>query len=348
MLLGRSDANGNVKSNFKAHWDLLTTVGSLCIVEQAMEYFGMDSADSAPTKHKPPVDVEQLETADKLDAAITVLTQFLLDKKYVAFDPENPHKAPAHEEPTKLKIDCVLPCGDYAVSPVIEEPNHMANYASQLCHWTLQLLEMQDTSNEGDTDRVMVNAKYNIPLFFSHSKLSKYFVESMDFVLKAGHLSSPQMQTRILEGAFVNKKGGKGNNVEADLVQEHSVRNRKDLVRGLGANKNTKAIARVTSAADHVSAISRAFNGTFSLKTSGGRHTKRVSEKDIQSVKSVFREVRPFKHQPGRPCKGFKNIVPDPTMRINMTDFDRFLKNNTKRICEGLPIEVEEDDLIVV
>lgn len=42
----------------------------------------------------------------------------------------------------------------------------------------------------------------------------------------------------MLEGSYVNIKGGKGNNVESDLAQEHSVSNQKALIKSLVANKS--------------------------------------------------------------------------------------------------------------
>jgi hypothetical protein len=60
------------------------------------------------------------------------------------------------------------------------------------------------------------------------------------------------MQLRLLEGSF-NMKGGPGNNVETDLVMEHSIRNKKDFIRSLKSNKTKKANQRVTRAADTVS-----------------------------------------------------------------------------------------------
>ena len=50
-------------------------------------------------------------------------------------------------------------------------------------------------------------------------------------------------------------RGGAAGNIESDLVQENSVRNQKDLIRALGANKSEKAIQRSCRAADTVSDI---------------------------------------------------------------------------------------------
>lgn len=55
---------------------------------------------------------------------------------------------------------------------------------------------------------------------------------------------------RVLLGSFVIINGGKGRNVESDLLQEHLVCNQKSLIQTLGANKTERVISRVTSAAD--------------------------------------------------------------------------------------------------
>ena len=59
----------------------------------------------------------------------------------------------------------------------------------------------------------------------------------MNSILQIQHILSPDLRLRVLEGAFVNTKGGQGKNKEADLVQEHCVRNKKDLIRSLGKKK---------------------------------------------------------------------------------------------------------------
>jgi hypothetical protein len=53
--------------------------------------------------------------------------------------------------------------------------------------------------------------------------LSKYLVECTNYIINVEHYLSPMMKLRVLEGSFVNVKGGKGNNVESDLLQEHAL-----------------------------------------------------------------------------------------------------------------------------
>ena len=95
-------------------------------------------------------------------------------------------------------------------------------------------MNMNDAAKEGDLERMVLNAKGNIPMFYGHSQFSKYFTECLNIVLLTEHLLSPEYKLRALEGAFINTKGGIGKNKEADLVQEHSIRNKKDLIRSLG------------------------------------------------------------------------------------------------------------------
>ncbi|XP_052098862.1 uncharacterized protein LOC127733557 [Mytilus californianus] len=97
----------------------------------------------------------------------------------------------------------------------------------------MQIVNMNDTAKEGDMERLIMNMKENAAFFYSHSAMSKYFSECINTILQVDHLSSPRMKMRQLEGAFINTKGGNGKKMEADLVQEHAIRNQKDLIRGL-------------------------------------------------------------------------------------------------------------------
>ena len=128
----------------------------------------------------------------------------------------------------------------------IEPEDKLQAYCLNICHWGLHLMELDDTAREGDLTRTVPNLKVCIPFFYSHSVLSKYFVECIHYILQCEYQLSPMDRIRVLEGSYVNLRGGKGSNVEADLVQEHHIRYQKDLIKGLGANKTELAIKRAT------------------------------------------------------------------------------------------------------
>lgn len=193
----------------------------------------------------------------------------------------------------------------------------------------------------------MANSKYNMLFFYSHSKLSKYFIENLDFILKVEHLLSPAMRLRILEGSFVNHRGGVGNNIEADLAQEHSVRNRKDLIRQLGVNKSERAMSRITNAADAITSLVTNLDKALGIRPTSCHHTKNTSAADANKLRNILREVRPFHYSMGRQCDGFNNILPSPLMKIKATEMRTAMSRNIRRLAMGMAIpQAEDEDLV--
>ena len=186
-------------------------------------------------------------------------------------------------------------------SDVISESD-VKDTVCNLCHWVLQFMQIEDVVKEGDVVRLVPSLKYILQFFFSHSRLSKYFVECLDFVLKTEYLLSPMQKLRVLEGAFVNLRGGIGENMEADLVQENAVRNQKDLIRALGANKTDSAIARCSKAADTVAEICSNVDKAVTVKKHSSRHRVPKSEKDEVVIRNSLRQLRPFRKSEGRSC----------------------------------------------
>ena len=89
------------------------------------------------------------------------------------------------------------------------------NYCMQICHWFLYLVQMDDTAKEGDLHRTVLNCQYSLPFFYSLSNLSKYMVENINNIVQCKYLSSPLQRIRILEGSYINCRGGVGRNVKA-------------------------------------------------------------------------------------------------------------------------------------
>ena len=163
---------------------------------------------------------------------------------------------------------------------------------------------MNDTAKEGDLNRAILNCQYSLPFFFSHSTLSsKYLVENIDYILKCKHLLSPLQKIRVLEGSFTNCRGGIGNNVESDLVQEYSVCNQKQLIESLGANKTEQSISRFTRSADAINEICSNFDASILLKPKSGGHSKTVTEADHARMYKELRKLSPFRHTPGGTCE---------------------------------------------
>lgn len=283
-------------------------------MEQVLTSFNMEGYDSWPSGVPTTVCAQSTTMQEKL--ADRILINHLKRFKYACYTGDEPPNPP---------------------------DNSISDYGCNLCHWALHLLHLNDMAKEGDFARTSLSLKANIPFFYGHSKLSKYFVECLDLLLKTEVTCSPRMQLRILEGSFTNKHGGVGANVETDLIMEHSIRNRKDLIKGLGANKTEKAIQRVTMAADTVVDVCKSFNTALKVQTRSGKHSTIIQTADEQKVKDTLRQLQPFQWQAGRDNCSF-NIPASPFTRVNMDDLKVDIANVLQRLTRGIhTVETDED-----
>ncbi|XP_052675768.1 uncharacterized protein LOC128157314 [Crassostrea angulata] len=337
-ILHRTDVNGKVKGRFKPHFELLMLVGECMVQEQFLEFLNMESFDSQPT-HPMTKDVDDPE--NQRDNLMKLIQEFMKHYGYGQVDCPTPKKDEADKiciitrEGQNIQIELV---------PTNKQSDELYNYSVQLCQWYLHLNELHDTAKEGDLNRTILNCQYSLPFFFSHSKLSKYLVENIDYVLKCKYLLSPLQRMRVLEGSYVNINGGQGQNVESDLTQEHSVCNQKMLIKSLGANKSENAIKRVTGAAETISNICEKFDESLNIKPKSGSHSRPLNESDQKLVSRTLRRLRPFRFTPGRKCPGFSNIDSVPVTFEKLPDMHARINQIISRLTKGLHVNIDEND----
>lgn len=129
--------------------------------------------------------------------------------------------------------------------------------------------------------------------------------------------------------------GGIGQNKELDLTMENSIGNRKVLIKHLGANKTENAIIRATGAADAVSAVVNNVASDLNMRKSSGRHTKVSTETDISFVCDSLREIRPFRLQPGRLCRGFSKLGSNPFANVDTERMKDSIMNKVTRLARA-------------
>ncbi|KAJ8300062.1 hypothetical protein KUTeg_021581 [Tegillarca granosa] len=247
-----------------------------------------------------------------------------------------------------LKQDFFRKVKDLSKNSQDKKDDELYNYCCNSCTWGLHLVQLDELVKECDITIIIPNLKLCLPFLFSHSNRSKYLEQAIDYICQTQYLLSPLNKIRVLEGSFINLKGGIGNNIEADLVQEHSVREQKVLIKGLGANKPENAISVVTAAASAVTRICNHFDDTFSVSKVSTRHTSKASQKDHEIVQEVLRRIHPFKFQSGRMCAGFLALKSNQCKQIDLncmlSDYEQLLE----RILQGhitIP-EVDEDAVL--
>ncbi|VDH95939.1 Hypothetical predicted protein [Mytilus galloprovincialis] len=245
--LKKTDVNGKVKGHFNSHSEFFKLIVRELIREQAFELFNIN-----------------IENTTAYPQNISKASRLTKENKMMELSGEILHKF------------------DVMRTGVPSESNdELFNYSTNLTIRGLHYLQMEDTVKEGDISRIIPNLKVCIPIFYAHSCLSKYLFECVDYITKVTCFLSPLEKLRVLEGSMVNLRGGQGNNIEADLVQEHSVRNQKELIRGLGANKTETAISAVTAAAPVISQICRNFDAEHNIAKKASRHSKIISTENL-------------------------------------------------------------------
>lgn len=322
-VLQRSSVNGKVKTRFKAHHELLMVLGKCLMKENLMEFFGMASESSAPTREINSDTYERgrkwMRIEEKCELLESAVSKFICQNGYLQFDLDGGATAETTDD-------------------------ELLNYCSNLCYWYLQILEMDDTAKDGDITRIIPNCMNVVPLFFSHSRLSKYFVENLDYILKCEHLLSPLQRMRVLEGSVVNLRGGSRNNMESDLMQENSVRMMKDLIRQLGPNKTKAAIERTTGAAETISSIASGIDSFLSSRKVSTRHQKGSTYEDEKTLAKLLRKTRPFNSTAGRKCMGFNDIARSPFSTINTEDLKYRILQVVKRLHYGQAVGIDDEE----
>ncbi|KAH3875026.1 hypothetical protein DPMN_038285 [Dreissena polymorpha] len=151
---------------------------------------------------------------------------------------------------------------------------------------------MKDAIREGDMRRVNITLKHMVPFFYSHSVLSKYMAECIDYILKTEHTLSPYMSLKVRAATFVNPKGRKGKNKAADMQNENEVKYMKNLIRSLGANKTEKSIVGITKAGPVILEIAENFDEMTGSKTVKTTNKLKSREIDIEVLTNKLAGLR--------------------------------------------------------
>lgn len=200
---------------------------------------------------------------------------------------------------------------------------------------TVFLMQLIDTTAEGDGIRSNINRKRLMLYFKSASTFSKYSLEMFTAIAQTEALMSEKLAHRVSWGRFVNWAGGAGKNIEADLAQEICNRQTKDVVRGMGANKTEQSIARASKAAAGVSHIVEQFDNCTGVKKSSTAHATKSAKEDEVLMMADLRKLRPFRPIPGRAFSSFKDLTISLTSDIDMKALYDWLEMHKRQIGLG-------------
>ena len=300
----RNSTPAKVLDSFEGSEELFISVGRAHIVTAALEYFGMPSTDDAPTINKMTANISQTEENKKKyfdDAFSGFINKYLFQKDDDSDDDDN-------------------------------DDDYIRNYALCCIFLTILILQMKDTSAEGDGERNLINQKLLLSVFKSLGSYSKYALEMFTSIAQIECLLTPRRSEEFKWGFFVNWRGGEGKNIEDDLAQEISNRVSKGIVQRQGANKTIQSISKVCRATSGIQKITEQFDKTAGIHNVSVQHTTRDSIKDEKEMIEDLVRLAPFKHEPGRCHDSFQSIKSCPLKYLNVVEFHPWLEKHKKEL----------------
>ena len=347
--LNRKDVHAKVNKSYHGTEAFFHTVVDGYDVYAAMEFFGMTSADAKPTLH-----MAQANDSHTLKEKVGELVN-----KYVLFKPELDESTTLHEEireaeacqeryvyrfPSCDKIyvhkkrrnnhevsahGLTMPRENEERSPPNpKDDDGVFNYSHNIMKTGLLLRDFQDAIKEGDGGRLERLWKFMMLLFKVTAK-TKYALVAIRLHAQLNALLSPREAHSLRWNRTINLKGGKGRNVAIDQVQEHRIKETKELMSGHGANLTFPSAQIYSRASDGVTETMKNFDKENKVREESGKH-KYTQDADILTVVKILQEIDALKEIAGRTHPGIGTIPKDPISVLNFSDLNAWINKHKK------------------
>ena len=123
------------------------------------------------------------------------------------------------------------------------------------------------------------------------------------------------------------------------------VKDHKKVLRGLCGNKTLKAVQRATSASHRLKIITETIDRESKVPPDSTQHTHANTEKLVEKMVSVLRNVKPFEVTPGRNFVSFPNIPKTPLENLNVVALYKWLSSNKVRLAhDAFAVTDDADD----
>ena len=126
-------------------------------------------------------------------------------------------------------------------------------------------------------------------------------------------------------GFFSNWKGGAGQNIEDDTVQEICNKISKSIVKQMGANKTMNAISQIAQAIGGIKEICENYDHLAGIAPESSHHTRRSAEEDELQMINDIADLKPFDHFDGRAHASFPDIKRSPLQYLDIVSFHKWL-----------------------
>lgn len=348
--LNRKDVYGKVNKAYHGTESFFSTVVDGYVVYAAMEFFGMASPHGTPTQNmvqandshtlkekvgelvntyvlfKAELDEsttlhEEIREAEARQAESFVCRFPSCNKVYVHEKRRNNHEVSSHGLTIPRESDERSP-------PNPKDGDGVFNYSHNILKTGLLLRDFQDAIKEGDGSRLERLWKFMM-LLYKVSGKTKYALAAIRLHAQLNALLSPREAHSMRWNRTINLKGGIGRNLAIDQVQEHRVRETKELMSGHGANLTFPSAQIYSRASNGVGEAVENFDNENKVRKESGKH-KRREDADILIVVKILQEIQALKETPGRTHAGIGTIPKDPISLLDFSDLNAWIKKHKR------------------
>jgi hypothetical protein len=323
--LQRRNVTLDVK-HFEDCEQLFISVGKSYTVEAFLEFFEMDTLYDCPQNHLPPrphLMPDKLSKKEYFDKTMDKFIDEFLSPVLVSLNGLQ-HQS-QNDDQTNEDNDS----------------DFVRNYSLQLLQYFFLIADFKDAVKEGNGVRLHQLHKQLLHHFKSDSGYNSFAIEMFINIIQNEVLLTEQEAHQCIWSATTNWPGGKGRNIEIDLLQENRNKDLKKLIKGMGANKTDKSIDRASRAVGGIQQIVENLNAEAIKQPVSGTHSHKSSVPDELEIMKDLRKLRPFSTEPGRAHSSFPSISADPLATLNNEEFESWLKRHKKYLIHNAPTEAE-------
>ena len=293
ILLNRSNAVLDPKSNFNACTDFLDLITDASFLAAAMTFFGMANLLSPPSTNAPSLEILQGSYNDKQEYLNKVVASIV--DKYIL------KQVSGYEAK-----DCA---NEFTEDGVF-------NYACSLLAYGLFARCLLDASREGDGARTLLYWKFLL-LHFREDHATKYAQEAFYLLAQTNSVLTQRESHELIWNRTCSTTGRPGSNIELDLHMEHLNRNFKDDLNTFRHHITDKSIQRSSYPIGKVNEILKNFSHEHNVNKDSGRHKIPETQDDLCTVLNELVKENVFERIPGRYHWAYQHFENSPFKKTN-------------------------------
>lgn len=325
-MLQRRNVTKDVK-HFEECEQFFLAVGRCYIVEALLNFFGMTTVSDPPRKNSPPyrlisVDEHRKEYWDGM------LDNFI-----------NEYLLPPGQEAIQSNLE-----EDDIPPPELtdERPDFVREHSLLLLKYYFLIADLKDAVREGNGYRINQLHKQLLHHFKTDPGYNAYGIEMFISIMQNEILLTEEEAYRCTWAATPNWTGGKGKNLEIDLMQENRNRDLKKLIKNMGANKTEKAIERASKAVGGIRKSMQNFDAQVAIHAKLSAHSHKSSSSDELKILKDLHDLKPFTCESYRKHNSFPDVSSDPLYDLDEGKFKEWLKRHKKNLLYN--VTTTEDD----